>query len=135
VIAPARFREIWDRRKPGGEVSHAMTAFELAAVNAQWNDLGGDSCWADAFHALWRKADPTGHAALFRGSFYASPESMHPCETCDGEGEVFERLCINGRDVERTVPCWDCARDEREERDPNDRPLPNSDTGPQEPYR
>lgn len=72
----ARFAAIWNQRGAGGSVDHLLLLHEARAVREEWDALPGDTCWQDAFHALWRRTDPAGHAERFKGSFYETADSM-----------------------------------------------------------
>lgn len=74
-MKPGRFEALWIDGS-GASLRDRMTREELADVFKEWDTLGGDSNWMDAFHTLWRKTDPDGHRARFRGTFYETAATM-----------------------------------------------------------
>ncbi len=88
-ISAVRFLALWADRSATNEVR--VDDAEDRIVRARWQKMGGDSNWTDAFHALWRETDPSGHAAVFAGTFYATAEMMR--------AEDPEPFCACGRRI------------------------------------
>lgn len=109
-----RFGDAWKKRRPGCSVKDELKKWEADEVNAFWATMPGDSTWEDAFHALWRIADSVGHAELFKGTFYATAETMHAederqeCASC-GSADLTLLGKLGARAHFR---CRDCGQDQ-----------------------